>query len=104
AEGGIRAATVTGVQTCALPLCPDAFGGLPGVDTAFYATQFGYAKGDENNVRALLEQMATITHRRAALVSTLVAVRSAEDPEPLKIGRASGRERGKGRDAGAACR
>ena len=64
-------------------LCIDAFGGLPGVDTAFYATQFGYAKGDDNNVKALLEQMAGIDNRRAALVSTLVAVRSADDPEPL---------------------
>lgn len=64
-------------------LCVDAFGGLPGVDTAFYATQFGYAKGDDNNVKALLEQMASIDNRRAALVSTLVAVRSADDPEPL---------------------
>ena len=67
-------------------LCVDAFGGLPGVDTAFYATQFGYAKGDDSNVRALLEQMAHLTQpfqRRAALVSTLVAVRSAQDPEPL---------------------
>ncbi|ABM36134.1 non-canonical purine NTP pyrophosphatase [Polaromonas naphthalenivorans] len=67
-------------------LCVDAFGGLPGVDTAFYATRFGYAKGDNNNVRALLEQMAHLTQpgqRRAALVSTLVAVRSADDPEPL---------------------
>ncbi len=64
-------------------LCVDAFGGLPGVDTAFYATQFGYAKGDDNNVRALLEQMATVDNRRAALISTLVAVRSADDPEPL---------------------
>lgn len=64
-------------------LCVDAFGGLPGVDTAFYATQYGYAKGDDNNVKALLEQMATVSNRRAALVSTLVAVRSADDPEPL---------------------
>lgn len=64
-------------------LCVDAFGGLPGVDTAFYAMQFGYAKGDDNNVLALLEQMATVDNRRAALVSTLVAVRSADDPEPL---------------------
>ena len=64
-------------------LCVDAFGGLPGVDTAFYATQFGYAKGDDNNVKALLEQMATLDNRSAALVSTLVAVRSADDPEPL---------------------
>ena len=26
-------------------LCVEAFGGLPGVDTAFYATQFGYEQG-----------------------------------------------------------
>ena len=64
-------------------LCVDAFGGLPGVDTAFYATQFGYPKGDDNNVKALLEQMSSIDNRRAALVSTLVAVRSPDDPEPL---------------------
>ncbi|MDB5744264.1 MAG: non-canonical purine pyrophosphatase, rdgB/HAM1 family [Polaromonas sp.] len=67
-------------------LCVDAFGGLPGVDTAFYATRFGYAKGDDNNVKALLEQMAHLpapSQRRAALVSTLVAVRSPADPEPL---------------------
>ena len=72
-------------------LCVDAFGGLPGVDTAFYATQFGYAKGDDNNVKALLEQMTAIDNRRAALVSTLVAVRSADDPEPLiAVGRVAG--------------
>ncbi|WP_299760076.1 non-canonical purine NTP pyrophosphatase [Ramlibacter sp.] len=72
-------------------LCVEAFGGLPGVDTAYYATQFGYAKGDDNNVRALLEQMRDLTQRRAALVSTLVAVRSPQDPEPLiAVGRAVG--------------
>jgi XTP/dITP diphosphohydrolase len=72
-------------------LCVDAFGGLPGVDTAFYATQFGYAKGDDNNVRALLEQMRNIDNRRAAMVSTLVALRSADDPEPLvAVGRVTG--------------
>lgn len=72
-------------------LCVDAFGGLPGVDTAYYATQFGYEKGDANNVRALLEQMHGIVNRRAALVSTLVGVRSADDPEPLiAVGRAVG--------------
>ena len=72
-------------------LCVDAFGGLPGVDTAYYATQFGYTKGDDNNVVALLAQMQNITQRRAALVSTLVAVRSAEDPEPLvAVGRVVG--------------
>ena len=72
-------------------LCVDAFEGLPGVDTAYYATQFGYPKSDDNNVRALLEQMQHIDNRRAALVSTLVAVRSPDDPEPLiAVGRVVG--------------
>jgi XTP/dITP diphosphohydrolase len=72
-------------------LCVEAFGGLPGVDTAFYATQFGYEKGDASNVRALLEQLEGQPDRRAALVSTLVAVRTPEDPEPLiAVGRVSG--------------
>ncbi|MDD2926932.1 RdgB/HAM1 family non-canonical purine NTP pyrophosphatase [Rhodoferax sp.] len=72
-------------------LCVDAFGGLPGVQTAFYATQFGYPKSDANNVRALLEQMQSIDNRRAAMVSTLVAVRSPQDPEPLvAVGRVVG--------------
>ena len=72
-------------------LCVDAFGGLPGVDTAYYATQHGYEKGDDNNVTALLEQMQGMDNRRAAMVSTLVALRSAEDPEPLvAVGRVRG--------------
>ncbi|MDO5693716.1 MAG: RdgB/HAM1 family non-canonical purine NTP pyrophosphatase [Pseudomonadota bacterium] len=72
-------------------LCVDAFGGLPGVDTAFYATQFGYEKSDDSNVRALLEQMSDVDNRRAAMVSTLVALRSADDPEPLiAVGRVAG--------------
>ena len=72
-------------------LCVDAFSGLPGVDTAYYATQFGYPKGDAWNVKALLEQMEMVGNRRAALVSTLVAVRSPEDPEPLiAVGRVAG--------------
>jgi XTP/dITP diphosphohydrolase len=72
-------------------LCVDAFGGLPGVDTAFYATQFGYEKGDANNVKALLEQLKDEPNRRAALVSTLVAMRTPDDPEPLiAVGRAAG--------------
>jgi XTP/dITP diphosphohydrolase len=88
-----HAAAITGLPAIAddAGLCVDAFGGLPGVDTAFYATQFGYEKGDANNVRALLEQLASVDNRRAALVSTLVALRSADDPEPLiAVGRAAG--------------
>ena len=87
------AAAATGLPALAddAGLCVDAFNGLPGVDTAQYALQFGYAKGDANNVRALLEQMANVDNRRAALVSTLVALRSADDPEPLiAVGRVVG--------------
>ncbi len=72
-------------------LCVDAFDGQPGVDTAYYATRFGYPKSDDNNVTALLEQMQGVVNRRAAMVSTLVAVRSAYDPEPLiAVGRVVG--------------
>lgn len=88
-----HASAATGLPAIAddAGLCVDAFGGLPGVDTAFYATQFGYAKGDDNNVKALLEQLKGQSNRRAALVSTLVAVRSKDDPEPLiAVGRAVG--------------
>ena len=88
-----NAAAHTGLPALAddAGLCVEAFGGLPGVDTAFYATQFGYEKGDDNNVRALLEQMQGLANRKAALVSTLVALRSPQDPEPLiAVGRVSG--------------
>ena len=72
-------------------MCVDHFGGLPGVDTAYYCTQFGYEKSDDNNVRALLEQMQGVESRRAAMVSTLVGVRSPKDPEPLiAVGRVQG--------------
>ena len=72
-------------------LCVEAFGGQPGVQTAYYATRFGYPKSDDNNVTALLEQMQGITDRRAAMVSTLVAVRNPGDPEPLvAVGRVQG--------------
>jgi XTP/dITP diphosphohydrolase len=88
-----NAAAHTGLPTLAddAGLCVDAFGGLPGVDTAFYATLHGLAKGDENNVTALLAQLHGVANRKAALVSVLVAVRSPDDPEPLiATGRASG--------------
>ena len=88
-----HASAATGLPALAddAGLCVDAFGGQPGVDTAFYATRFGYPKGDANNVRALLEQMHGIEQRRAALVSTLVALRSVDDPEPLiAVGRVVG--------------
>jgi XTP/dITP diphosphohydrolase len=79
-------------------LCVDAFNGQPGVDTAHYATRFGLPKGDANNVKVLLAQLAALeaaggaaANRAAALVSTLVAVRHPQDPEPLvAVGRAVG--------------
>ena len=88
-----HAAAHTGLPAVAddAGLCVDAFAGLPGVQTAHYATQFGYPKGDAGNVCALLEQLDGVAQRRAALVSTLVAVRTAQDPEPLiAVGRAVG--------------
>lgn len=88
-----HAAALSGLPAMAddAGLCVDAFGGQPGVDTAFYATRFGYPKGDDQNVTALLEQMKNVEHRRAAMVSTLVALRSADDPEPLiAVGRVVG--------------
>jgi XTP/dITP diphosphohydrolase len=88
-----HAAQISGLPALAddAGLCVDAFGGQPGVDTAYYATRFGYPKGDDHNVTALLEQMQDITQRRAAMVSNLVAVRSADDPEPLiAVGRVVG--------------
>ena len=53
-----HAAALSGLPAMAddAGLCVDAFGGLPGVDTAYYCTQFGYEKSDANNVLALLEQ------------------------------------------------
>ncbi|MBK7654943.1 MAG: RdgB/HAM1 family non-canonical purine NTP pyrophosphatase [Betaproteobacteria bacterium] len=88
-----HAATHSGLPCIAddAGLCVDAFDGQPGVDTAYYATQFGLPKGDANNVRVLLDRLRGKPNRRAALVSTLVAVRHAADPEPLiAVGRAVG--------------
>jgi XTP/dITP diphosphohydrolase len=89
-----HAATYTGLPALAddAGLCVDAFNGLPGVDTAHYALQFRLprldSQGLENNVQVLLDQMRGISNRKAALVSTLVAVRTPDDPEPLiAIGR-----------------
>lgn len=64
-------------------LCVDALGGAPGVLSARYATLFGGAKDDAQNNRVLLQQLDGRPERRARFVSVLVALRSAEDPEPL---------------------
>lgn len=80
-------------------LCVDALGGAPGVISAHYAgpvlahpdreTLRGLQ--DAANNRLLLERLNCVDDRRARFVSTLIAVRSAQDPEPLiAIGRWEG--------------
>ena len=64
-------------------LCVDALNGAPGVLSARYATLFDQPKGDDHNNRVLLEKMQGLTDRQARFVCALVAVRSADDPEPL---------------------
>lgn len=64
-------------------LAVDALGGMPGVLSARYATLFGREKSDAENNRVLLEKLEGIEDRRGRFVCALVAVRSADDPEPL---------------------
>ena len=73
-------------------LCVDALGGAPGVVSAHYAPMPADAAGDREARRAaqdaannslLLQRLHGVADRRAAFVSTLVAVRHAADPEPL---------------------
>ena len=61
----------------------DALGGAPGVRSARYAALLGGATGDAENNRVLLERMQGMADRRARFVAVLVALRSADDPEPL---------------------
>ncbi|MEO6279838.1 RdgB/HAM1 family non-canonical purine NTP pyrophosphatase [Roseateles sp.] len=64
-------------------LSVDALGGAPGVRSARYALDAGGEKSDAANNQHLLREMAAIEDRRARFVCALVAVRSADDPEPL---------------------
>jgi len=74
-------------------LCVDALGGAPGVHSARYAASLAVALPDDReqaravqdaaNNRLLLERLQGVADRRARFVSALVAVRSADDPEPL---------------------
>ena len=80
-------------------LCVDALGGAPGVISAHYAeikTRVADREGhrriqDAANNALLIERLQGIQDRRARFVSTLVALRSADDPEPLvAVGRWQG--------------
>lgn len=71
-------------------LCVDALGGAPGVRSARYAVDAGRAPEgagreviDPANNAWLLDQMQGQNQRRAHFTCVLVAVRHAEDPEPL---------------------
>lgn len=73
-------------------LCVDALGGAPGVVSAHYAP-VEPASGldrearrrvqDAANNKRLLHELADVADRRAAFVCTLVALRRADDPQPL---------------------
>ena len=88
-----HAARVTGAAAIAddSGLCVAALGGAPGVVSAHFAG-VAEAVGEREVVRAaqdaannalLLERMAGVADRRAHFISTLVALRAADDPEPL---------------------
>jgi XTP/dITP diphosphohydrolase len=72
-------------------LCVDALGGAPGVASAHYAS-VALPEGereaqrqvqDAANNGLLLQRLGAAADRRASFVCTLVAMRSAEDPQPL---------------------
>jgi XTP/dITP diphosphohydrolase len=80
-------------------LCVDALGGSPGVISAHYAglveplsdREATRRRQDAANNTRLLAALLGHGDRRAAFVSTLVALRSADDPEPLvAVGRWAG--------------
>jgi XTP/dITP diphosphohydrolase len=80
-------------------LCVDVLGGAPGVVSAHYAAidlpaadrEAQRRAQDAANNRLLLQRLQGASDRRARFVSTLVALRSAEDPEPLvAVGRWEG--------------
>ncbi len=72
-------------------LCVDALGGAPGVRSARYAEialstadrEAQRASQDEANNARLLNALTGQADRRARFVCALVAVRHADDPEPL---------------------
>ena len=79
-----NAAARTGLPTLAddSGLCVDALDGAPGIRSARFA---GEAANDQANNEELLRRLAGITRRRAHYTCVLVAVRSADDSEPIIV-------------------
>jgi XTP/dITP diphosphohydrolase len=102
ASGGAAVADDSG-------LCVDALGGAPGVVSAHYAS-IALPEGereaqrqvqDAANNRLLLQRLGAVADRRASFVCTLVALHSAEDPQPLiATGRWQGEILGEARGEG----
>jgi XTP/dITP diphosphohydrolase len=63
-------------------LCVDALNGSPGVFSARFA---GDCASDQSNNAELLRRLAGVTQRRAHYTCVLVAVRAADDAEPLIV-------------------
>ena len=61
-------------------ICVDALGGAPGVHSARFA---GEPKSDAANNALLVEKLRGESNRRAHYLCVLVALRHADDPEPL---------------------
>jgi XTP/dITP diphosphohydrolase len=91
-------------------LCVAALGGAPGVISAHYAgpvdgdpvdREARRRRQDAANNRLLLDRLAPHHDRRASFVTTLVALRSADDPQPLiAVGRWHGEILGEPRGSG----
>lgn len=73
-------------------LCVDALGGAPGVASAHFAVldaapagdrEAGRRRQDAANNALLLQRLRGAGSRRARFISVLVALRHADDPEPL---------------------
>ncbi|MBB5206033.1 XTP/dITP diphosphohydrolase [Inhella inkyongensis] len=81
-----HAAQLTGLPALAddSGLCVDALGGLPGVTSARFAQlEVGGERSDAANNALLLQRMQGRTDRRGHFVCALVALRHAQDPQPL---------------------
>jgi XTP/dITP diphosphohydrolase len=88
-----HAARATGLPAIAddSGLCVDALHGAPGVQSAVFASQplahtdreAQRRAQDSANNALLLARMQGIADRRCRFVSTIVALRHADDPEPL---------------------